>query len=679
MTIRKNKELIYLIILIFFITLITLLSNSSKTSSKSFKNFFKFSDQSLKLYDEKYFSKLSFSLDQFDKKIKEQNTKVVNFKKDSGKRESLLLRMADSYFTFKKKVKEKKKIVETKEPITREQILQNPENIKLVYKYAREQFKLGNVNEGIFAIKSLSEVYPDNLKIKLDLLAIYDQAKLNDEALSLISDIKKNSNITEENLKFITKIESSIKENFNNKTLLAHMTNLFTHQTKSAPTLLSNMQEISKLSEDILKKRSIKNEYVAKKNVTWSQILQNPKDLKLNYQFARQQFQAGHVNEGIASIKRMSKVYPDNVKIKLDLLNLYKKTGMRDEALVLIDEIKQNKNTTEDQLAYVNQIESSFNFIHNEPKAEPKKWMVSATLSYGYNQDNNINGITKNNLQISSNEIVDFADPRFDNTSTKSIGLTAFKFFGEKSSIMMNVNSGQSNQDQGTSGDYDNYGAVFSLDTYLGGLNLAPYLMLSKYENKFSAEMLSYLVGLNGSFFKGDRHKFSYGYSLGDTKYDQNTTYTSVGDYNSTTNSFSLGYDFYKNDKVSFTAGLSYSDSDVVVDAGNDYESYATDLRVNFSHPWAYFSFGDSLTFTDYKDADTSLSASQRSDAVNTLDFSISKALGDFITFLDPNKNLVINLAFEKTFSESNIMNYDYISDAISFSLSKSLSLSKNN
>ncbi len=109
MTIRKNKELIYLIILIFFITLITLLSTKSKTSLKSFKNFFKSTDQSLKLYDEKYFSKLSFNLDQFDKKIKEQNTKVINFKKDPGKRESLLLRMADSYFTFKKKVKEKKK------------------------------------------------------------------------------------------------------------------------------------------------------------------------------------------------------------------------------------------------------------------------------------------------------------------------------------------------------------------------------------------------------------------------------------------------------------------------------------------------------------------------------------------------------------------------------------------
>ena len=671
---KKDRNLYAILVLIF--VLIALISFSFKNIKVGSKNYSKDSIKFSKLFYEDDYSRLLFNFNQVNQKVKVKDKKFDGFKKDLSKRESLLLKMADSLFTIKKKVKKEKIKVKSDEATTKKQILQNPKDIKLVYKYAREQFESGNVDEGIFAIKSLSKLYPNNITIKLDLLAIYNQAKLNEQALSLIEDIKKNSNSTEENIKFVSKIEQSINDNLNNKNLLSHMTNLFTHQTKSKPTLLSNMQEISKLSEDILKKRSIKNEYVAKKNVTWSQILQNPKDLKLNYQFARQQFKAGHINEGIASIKRMSKVYPDNIKIKLDLLNLYKNAGMRDEALLLINDIKQNNNTTDEQLSYVNQIETSFNFVHNEPEALPQKWMVSASLSYGYNQDNNVSGVTKKNLQVSSNEIVAFADPRFDNTTTKSVGLTAFKFFGEKSSIMMNVNSGQSDQDQGT-GDYDNYGAVFSLDTYLGGLNLSPYFMLSKYENKYSAEMLSYLFGVNGSFTKGDRHKFSYGYSLGDTKYDQNTTYNSMGDYNSTTDSFSLGYDFYKSDKVSFTAGLSYSDSDVVVDAGNDYESYATDLRVNFSHPWAYFSFGDSITFTDYKDADTSLSGSQRSDAVNTLDFSISKALGDLVAFLDPNKNLVINLAFEKTFSESNIINYDYISDALSFSISKSINLRK--
>ena len=560
--------------------------------------------------------------------------------------------------------------------ITQNQILENPNDIKLNYKYARQQFAAKNIDEGIKTIEKLAQIYPNNIQIKLDLLAIYKEANLEEKALAIIDEIKKNENTTENNLKFVEKFESTFKNEEESKTLLSHMTGIFKHQVKSSPSLLANMEEIGKISESILKNRSIKNEYVAKKNVTWSQILQNPKDMKLNYQFARQQFKAGHVKEGISVIKRMSKIYPDNIKIKLDLLGVYKQTDMKKEAFALIKEIKQNQNTTDIQLDFVKQIESSFNFIHSEPVAPPE-WMISALISYGYNQDNNVSSVTKDNKQISNNEVISFADPKFDNTSTKNIGVTAFKFFGEKSSFMINANLGNSDQHQGTSGDYDNYGMVFSMDTYLGDFNFAPFLMISKYENKYSAEMLSNLVGINGSFLKGERHKFSYGYSLTDTKYNQNSSYDAIRDFNSTTDSFSLGYNFYKNDKISFTTGLTYADSDVLVDAGNDYSSYDIDLRANFSLPWAYFSIGESLTFTDYKNADTSLSTNKRSDTVNTVDLSISKALGDFITSLDPNKNLVMNLAFERTFSESNIMNYDYISDAVSFGLSKSFDLSK--
>ena len=49
---------------------------------------------------------------------------------------------------------------------------------------------------------------------------------------------------------------------------------------------------------------------------------------------------------------------------------------------------------------------------------------------------------------------------------------------------MINANAGNADQDVGT-GDYDSYGMTFALNTYLGSQNLAPYLMLSKYENKF--------------------------------------------------------------------------------------------------------------------------------------------------------------------------------------------------
>ena len=66
-----------------------------------------------------------------------------------------------------------------------------------------------------------------------------------------------------------------------------------------------------------------------------------------------------------------------------------------------------------------------------------------------------------------------------------------------------------------------------------------------------------------------------------------------------------------------------------------------------------------------------------RSDYTNTMDISVTKALGDFIPILDPNKNLFINLAYEKIFSEANIMNYDYIADSYSFSFSKAFQLNK--
>ena len=45
--------------------------------------------------------------------------------------------------------------------------------------------------------------------------------------------------------------------------------------------------------------------------------------------------------------------------------------------------------------------------------------------------------------------------------------------------------------------------------------------------------------------------------------------------------------------------------------------------------------------------------------------------------FLDPNKNLFLNLSYEKVISEANIMNYDYIADSYSFSFSKSFQLNK--
>ena len=439
----------------------------------------------------------------------------------------------------------------------------------------------------------------------------------------------------------------------------------------NASTLISNMEEIAKISNPI------KNELIVKKVTAYGQVMQNPKDLKTNYKFARQQFQAGNVNEGINTLKRMIKMYPNNNKIKFDLIRIYKQIGNTSEPLGLINEIQKNPNSTEADLKLAKEFESSFNFVHGEPE-EPSKWSLSASISFGLNQDNNVGSVSKTRLQSSDDALSEFGDARFDHTYTSGLGLTAFRFLGERSSLMINTSVGNSDQVQSNSSDYDNYGAVFALDTYFGNQNFAPYFMMSKYENKHSAEMLSYLYGFDVGIPVGKRNKFSYGYSYSNTKYDHNSSYPAIGDYNSFGSSYSLSHNFYKNNIISTSTSLTYSDSDVVVDAGNDLESYELGLSVNFAYPWAYISVGNTLTFTDYKKVDTSINSNiLRSDAVNTVDLSLSKAVGDFLPLIDPKKNLVMNISYEKVFSESNIINYDYIDDAISLGISKSISLDK--
>ena len=55
----------------------------------------------------------------------------------------------------------------------------------------------------------------------------------------------------------------------------------------------------------------------------------------------------------------------------------------------------------------------------------------------------------------------------------------------------------------------------------------------------------------------------------------------------------------------------------------------------------------------------------------------VTKALGDILPFLDRNKSIFVNLAYEKVFSEANIINYDYDAESLSVSLSKSFHLNK--
>ena len=411
--------------------------------------------------------------------------------------------------------------------------------------------------------------------------------------------------------------------------------------------------------------------FSSEKNITYMQILQDPNNLDLNLKYAQQQGKVGNFKQTISTLERLNMLYPDNIEIKLYLISVLVQADSPEKAYSLIDEIKLRKDVSPEDLESVVEIEEEL-----KGRSEPKLWNFYADISTGVIHSNNVNSVSKTQTQSSSDSIIGFNSAKDDRTLSGSLGVTATRSIGEASSFMINLSHTDSEQYQETSDDYETYGLTLALDTSIGNQSLSPYLMLSKSDYQDDADSFSLMYGIGGYFSVGDRNSFSYGYAFSDSKGNQNSSDTTADESNSIGHTYSIGHDFILSEIISTSTGLSYSDSDAKIDAGNDYETYEISFRLNFAFPWAYISIGDSLSFNDYKKVDTTINSNRiRSDATNTFDIMLTKALGDLFPRLDPNRSFFINLSYEKIISEANILNYDYIADSYSLSFSRSFKL----
>ena len=405
------------------------------------------------------------------------------------------------------------------------------------------------------------------------------------------------------------------------------------------------------------------------KNITYMQILQNPKDLDLNLKYAQQQGKMGNFKQTISTLERLSMLYPDSIEIKLYLLSILVQVDSPEKANTIIEEMKLRRDLTSEDLETLQEIEEQLK------DREPSLWNITADLSFGALYTDNVNSVSKTRLKSESDSVVGFNSAKYDRTLSGGLGLSAVRPVGEESSLLLNVSHSSSEQYQETDDDYQSYGFTFALDTVLGNQSLSPYMMLSKSDYQTDADSFSKMYGIGGFFPVGDRNSFSYGYSYANSKGNHNSTDNTAMETNSVAHGFTFGHDFILTEIISTSLSLGYSDTDARVDAGNDYETYDVSFGLNFAFPWAYVAVSNSIGFNDYKKEDTTVSSKLRSDYTNTFDVMLTKAIGDIFPAIDPNRSFFINLSYEKLISEANLLNYDYVTDSFSLSFSKSLKL----
>ena len=406
------------------------------------------------------------------------------------------------------------------------------------------------------------------------------------------------------------------------------------------------------------------------KNITYVQILQNPNDLDLNLKYAQQQGKMGNYKQTISTLERLNMIYPDNVEIKLYLLSVLVQIDSPEKANTIIEEMKLRRDLEAEDLQTLKEIEEELK------DREPSLWALTLSIDAGNVWSDNVNSVSKTRLKKSSDSTIGFNSAKYDSTASASMGISATRPVGEQSSLLINFSHTTSDQDQELDDDSQSYGLTFGLDTVLGNQSLSPYLIMSKTDAMADADSFSFMSGVGGFFSVGERNSINYGYSYTDSKANHNSSDTTANETNAIAHGYTLGHDYILNKLISTSIGLGYTDSDAKVDAGNDAETYDFSIGLNFAFPWAYVSVSNAHSFIDYKKADTSVvSDILRSDYTNTTGVALTKAMGDFFPTIDPNRTLFLNLSYEKLISESNIMNYDYITDSFTLSFSKSLRL----
>ena len=162
-------------------------------------------------------------------------------------------------------------------------------------------------------------------------------------------------------------------------------------------------------------------------NVTYNEILDNPTDLELNLNYAKQQERAGNIKSTISTLERLSILYPKNSDIKLYLLSILLKMDSKIKVDFMVKTMLNDPNTSDETKNLIAELLSDKKF---EDKKKTR-WIAYVDLKYSQTEENNISGRTKSGKLAKSNGTTDSEVPFPTNDSRLTLGYdkTFAKYF----------------------------------------------------------------------------------------------------------------------------------------------------------------------------------------------------------------------------------------------------------
>ena len=411
--------------------------------------------------------------------------------------------------------------------------------------------------------------------------------------------------------------------------------------------------------------------------ITYEEILDNPTDLELNLNFAKQQEDAGNIKSTIATLERLSSLYPKNSDIKLYLLSILLKMDSKIKIDFMVKTIFEDPNTTKETKELIAELLTN----NNLKKNKTSKWIAYIDFKYSQTEEDNISGRTRSGKLAKSNGSTDSEVPfpsndsrltlEYDKTFTKGSSITIGKILDQSSSLFMNLGLNINTNNKKLKGESDVQSTSLSYIKAYKNHYFSPYIYYNSLNYRMQEDYQSKGVGLNNTYIFNDKLNLNYAVSFNDNRYHSksspvdpqgNQTFVDAGQLNnSEIYSASIRLNYNLSNKTQISSKLIFSD----VQHSKSYDSHeSSGLNLSISKIFNIGTFTASAThltnsYDSRKITVSSLKDREDNSLVTFLNFrgDINQIL-PFLRKINKDSNIYYSLSFKESDVISTISSY---------------------
>ena len=413
--------------------------------------------------------------------------------------------------------------------------------------------------------------------------------------------------------------------------------------------------------------------------ITYKEILDNPTDLELNLNYAKQQESSGNLKLTISTLERLSMLYPSNTDIKLYLLSILIKMDSAVKVDLMVKTMMNDPNTSVETRKLIAELLSN-----TGEKKKESKWFAYLDIKYSQTEEDNISGVTKSHKLLQDDSKIPYTavDSRlvvkYDKTYTRAGSLTVGKNIDESSSLFFNLGLDINTINKKIKGDNDVVSSSVSYFKAKDKHYISPYVFWTKPNYRKQADYDTMGLGINNTYIINEKNNLNYGLSYSDTSYVQNAAFDTAADNDSGAYSSFIRYNYNLTKKTQLGTKLIWGRTE----SKKEFDSYdSRGINLSFSQilPFGTLKLNGTFLKNDYDEAESFISSTiVRKDeslvATISLEGQVIKLL-PFLKRLKVDDSLLYTLNSKLSDVSSNIINHDVRRNYKTIGLTKRINL----